>query len=194
MQQREGGPRESGGSPPASALPPGPSCQSRQQPVDLGAAVRLLWAPAGPGRPICRGLEVGHRFLNRVQGSTLGWGVGDGASERQKEPHCASSRVLPHTLPVGSWGREALDLLGSSMGSQQGKLPLSPAEGRADLLAQAPTPGSSAICPSGCTSPGLLLRTLFAASRGHLQGHLTALGSGGLGWTPGSLRALTLRH
>ena len=57
--------------------------------------------------------------------------MGDGASERQKEPHCASSRVLPHTLPVGSWGREALDLLGSSMGSQQGKLPLSPAEGRA---------------------------------------------------------------
>ena len=80
------------------------------------------------------------------------------------------------------------------MGSQQGKLPLSPAEGQAGLLARAPAPGSSAICLSGCTSPGLLLRTLFAASRGHLQGHLTALGSGGLGWTlglPGSLRALT---
>lgn len=38
------------GSPPASALPPGPSCQSRQQPVDLGVAVRLLWVPAGPGQ------------------------------------------------------------------------------------------------------------------------------------------------
>ena len=82
-QQREGGPRESGGSAPSLSSAPGPSCQSRQQPVDPGTAVRLLWALAGPGQAHLP------RVVGRSQVSELnvrlrtGVGVGDGAAERQ---------------------------------------------------------------------------------------------------------------